>query len=237
MAPATPPRHQPPSNPRQTGAAPRPFARALMWPAAAVGMGALLVFNSLDTSADSKPPTPPAALAPVAPNVALPTTEPKTSAELPRSVPTRIRIPQIGVDAPFTPLSLGPTGQLNAPPPNNSNLAGWYKNGATPGESGSAIVAGHVDTKTGPAVFLQLDALKKGSTINITRTDKTVATFTVDDVATFSKTGFPSDRVYKDTPNPQLRVITCGGAYDKAAKDYTDNVVVFAHLTSSKKAS
>ncbi|WP_030282604.1 class F sortase [Streptomyces catenulae] len=237
MAPATPPRHQPPSTPRQTGAAPRPFARALMWPAAAVGVGALLVFNSLDTSADSKPPAPPAAEAPVAPNLAAPTAEPKTSAELPRSAPTRIRIPQIGVDAPFTPLSLGPTGQLNAPPPNNSNLAGWYKDGATPGENGAAIVAGHVDTKTGPAVFLELDSLKKGNTIDITRADKSVATFTVDNVETFSKAQFPSDRVYNDTANPQLRVITCGGAYDKAAKDYTDNVVVFAHLSSSKKAS
>lgn len=208
-----------------------------MWPVAAVGVGALLVFNSLDTSADSKPPAPPAAAAPLAPNVAVPTAEPKTSAAMPRSAPTRIRIPQIGVDAPFTPLALGPTGQLNAPPPDNSNLAGWYKDGATPGEDGAAIVAGHVDTKTGPAVFLELDSLKKGNKINITRADKTVATFTVDSVETFSKAQFPSDRVYNDTANPQLRVITCGGAYDKAAKDYTDNVVVFAHLTSSKKAS
>lgn len=212
-----------------------------MWPAAAVGVGALLVFNSLDTSADSKPPSSPVALAPVAPDVTVPsappTTHPKTSTALPRSAPTRIRIPKIGVDAPFTPLSLAPTGQLNAPPPDNSNLVGWYKDGATPGENGSAIVAGHVDTKTGPAVFLQLDEVKKGSTIEITRADKSVATFTVDDVETFSKAQFPDDRVYAETPNPQLRVITCGGAYDKAAKDYTDNVVVFAHLSSSRKAS
>ncbi|MFI7099544.1 class F sortase [Streptomyces sp. NPDC050161] len=236
-----PPNQQPPSKPRQTGTAPRPFARALMWPAVAAGMGALLVFNSFDTSADAKPPAPPAAVAPAAPNLFAPTTgpttEPKKELELPRSAPKRLSIPEIGVDAPFTPLSIGAKGQLNAPPPNDSNLAGWFKDGATPGERGASIVAGHVDTKTGPAVFLRLDQLKAGSTADITRNDGSVATFTVDSVETFSKANFPDERVYADTPTPQLRLITCGGVYDRAAKDYVDNVVVFAHLTSTKKAS
>ncbi|MCB5907463.1 class F sortase [Streptomyces sp. SF28] len=206
-----------------------------MWPALAAGMGALLVFNSFDTSADSKPPVPPAAVAPVAPSLFAPTTAPKTELALSRSAPKRLSIPEIGVDAPFTALGLGPKGQLNAPPPNDSNLVGWFKGGATPGERGASIVAGHVDTKTGPAVFLQLDQLKPGSTADITRQDGSVATFTVDSVETFSKANFPDDRVYADTPTPQLRLITCGGAYDRAAKDYVDNVVVFAHLTAMKK--
>lgn len=105
----------------------------------------------------------------------------------------------------------------------------------TPGERGAAIVAGHVDTTTGPAIFLQLRFLQAGSTVDITRTDGTVATFKVDTVETFSKAKFPDKRVYADTPDAQLRLITCGGNYDKTVKDYEDNVVVFAHLDSSKK--
>lgn len=105
----------------------------------------------------------------------------------------------------------------------------------TPGERGAAIVAGHVDTTTGPAIFLQLRFLQPGATVDITRTDGTVATFKVDTVETFSKAKFPDKRVYADTPDAQLRLITCGGNYDRTVKDYEDNVVVFAHLDSSKK--
>jgi sortase (surface protein transpeptidase) len=151
-------------------------------------------------------------------------------------VPTHISIPEIGVSAPFTPLSIGATGQLNAPPPADNNLVGWFEGGVTPGERGSSIVAGHVDTKTGPAVFLLLNTLKPGNTVDITRKDGVVATFEVDSVDSFSKANFPNDRVYADTPDAQLRLITCGGDYDKKAKDYEENVVVFAHLESSKDA-
>ena len=146
-----------------------------------------------------------------------------------------MRIPEIAVDAPFTQLSIGPTGQLDAPPAADKNLVGWFKDGAAPGERGSAIIAGHVDTKTGPAVFLQLESLKPGSTINITREDGVIATFKVDSVETFNKARFPSDRVYADASTAQLRVITCGGAYDRKVKDYVDNIVVFAHLASFRQ--
>lgn len=182
----------------------------------------------MDTSADPKPPSHSAAAA-----------SPRSSASsavpdlaLPRSAPKRLSIPQIAVNAPFTPLTIGPTGQLNAPPAGDKNLVGWYKDGAAPGERGSAIIAGHVDTKTGPAVFLQLESLKTGSTINITREDGIIATFKVDSVETFNKARFPNERVYADASTAQLRVITCGGAYDRKVKDYVDNVVVFAHLAS-----
>ncbi|MFH8472984.1 class F sortase [Streptomyces sp. NPDC018000] len=151
-----------------------------------------------------------------------------------RSVPKQLQIPSLAINAPFTKLSIGPTGQLNPPPPNDSNLVGWFKGGVTPGERGTSIVAGHVDTTTGPAVFLQLQFLKPGSTVNIIRADGSVATFRVDSVETFSKAKFPNKRVYADTPDAQLRLITCGGPYNRAIKDYEDNVVAFAHLDSSK---
>ncbi|MER5281324.1 class F sortase [Streptomyces sp. NPDC002809] len=229
------------------------LGRALLWPAAVAGLGMLLIYNSIGPSADDKPPAPFAAAAPAAPAPAAPAPVSSPAAAVPRqaspapvpssstapglsrSVPTRLKIPAIAVDAPFTPLSVGASGRLDAPPPNDKNLAGWFKGGVTPGERGASIVAGHVDTMTGPAVFLQLRFLRPGSTVDITRADGTVATFKVDTVETFSKAKFPDKRVYADTPDAQLRLITCGGTYDKKAKDYEDNVVVFAHLDSAKK--
>lgn len=221
------------------------LGRSLLWPAAVAGLGMLLIYNSIAPSADDKPPAAaPAAAAPAAPAPdsspagAVPRQATPSSATAPalsRSVPTRLKIPAIAVDAPFTPLSIGSSGRLDAPPPNDNNLVGWFQGGVTPGERGASIVAGHVDTKTGPAVFLQLRFLRPGATVDITRADGTVASFKVDTVETFSKAKFPDKRVYADTPDAQLRLITCGGEYDKKAKDYEDNVVVFAHLDSAKK--
>lgn len=218
------------------------LGRALLWPAAVAGLGMLLIYNSIAPSVDDKAPAAapaPAAPAPASsPAAAVPRQAAPSLATAPalsRSVPTRLKIPAIAVDAPFTPLSIGASGRLDAPPPNDKNLVGWFKGGVTPGERGASIVAGHVDTQTGPAVFLQLRFLRPGATVDITRTDGTVASFKVDTVETFSKAKFPDKRVYADTPDAQLRLITCGGEYDKKAKDYEDNVVVFAHLDSTGK--
>lgn len=150
--------------------------------------------------------------------------------------PLRLTIPQIGVNAPFTPLDLGPGGALNAPPPDDTNLVGWYRAGTVPGDRGPALVLGHVDTKAAPAVFWNLSALPKGSKVDIARDDGLTAEFTVDSAEAFSKTNFPDDRVYGSTPDAQLRLITCGGSYDRKKKDYTANVVVFAHLTALRKS-
>ena len=219
------------------------LGRALLWPAAVAGLGMLLIYNSIGPAADDKPPAPPAAAAPAAPSSSSAASVPRqaspsavTAPPLSRSVPVRLKIPAIAVDAPFTPLSIGADGRLNAPPVNDRNLVGWFQGGVTPGERGASIVAGHVDTKTGPAVFLQLQFLRPGATVDITRADGMVATFKVDTVETFSKAKFPDKRVYADTPDAQLRLITCGGNYDRKVKDYEDNVVVFAHLDSAGKA-
>ncbi|WP_455355709.1 class F sortase [Streptomyces sp. SYSU K217416] len=232
-----------PANPPESESASvsRPLGRALLWPAMAVWLGFLMLYNSLDTPVDNKPLARPAAVSP-APTAA--SASPSATAKTPapvgpamhRSVPKRISIMEIGVNAPFMPLKIGPSGQLDAPPPDDKNLVGWFQGGATPGERGTSIVAGHVDTKTGPAVFLLLSMLKPGSKVDITREDGTVATFTVDSVEKFSKAKFPNERVYADTPSAELRLITCGGEYDRKAKDYVDNVVVFAHLDSGKRA-
>ncbi|MER6675063.1 class F sortase [Streptomyces sp. NPDC000983] len=149
---------------------------------------------------------------------------------LPRSEPVRLLIPRISVDAPFTDLAIGPTGQLNPPPADDTNLVGWHAKGASPGETGTSIVAGHVDTATAPAVFVGLSELKKGDRFQVERADGRTANFVVDSVETFEKDDFPSERVYADTARAQVRLITCAGDYDRKAKDYTDNLVVFAHL-------
>ncbi|MFE7314740.1 class F sortase [Streptomyces sp. NPDC057555] len=214
-----------PSSDLPEKAVPRSAGRGLIWAAGAFLLGSFLVYNSVDTSADAKP---------LSFSAGQQAHRPISDLALSRSAPKRLTIPEIAVDAPFTRLTLGPTGQLNAPPAADTNLVGWYQDGAAPGERGAAIVAGHVDTKTGPAVFLQLETLRPGSTVEITREDGIIATFKIDSVETFSKANFPNDRVYADTPDAQLRLITCGGSYDRKAKDYTANVVAFAHLVSSK---
>ncbi|MER6401417.1 class F sortase [Kitasatospora sp. NPDC001603] len=212
-----------------------------------VGMGAaaaglLMIYNSVDLAPASDPgpgqPAPPAATASASPGgAASPAAAAKPAAPvLKRSKPTRLRIPQIAVDAPFTELTLNPTGELNAPPPEDKNLVGWYRDGVSPGERGAAVVAGHVDTAKGAAVFLLLSLVVPGNKVEVQRADGTVAVFVVDSVETFAKNAFPDQKVYGKTTDSQLRLITCGGVYDKKRKDYLDNVVVFAHLESSRKA-
>ena len=152
---------------------------------------------------------------------------------LPPSPPDRIRIPAIRVNAPLMGLGLTPAGSLDVPPAERKNLAGWYESGTTPGERGTAIVAGHVDNADGPAVFYGLGALKKGAGIEVDRRDGSVARFTVDAVEVYAAKDFPDEKVYGAARRPELRVITCGGEYSRAT-GYQGNVVVFAHLTGSR---
>ncbi|WP_405966837.1 class F sortase [Streptomyces sp. NBC_00015] len=194
--------------------------------------------NDTPTGTASPPHAPPAAgsvPAARAPDAPAPTageadTGGPVGRHLPRSRPVRLFIPKIGVDAPFVDLAIGADGRLEPPPANDVNLVGWHAKGASPGERGTAIIAGHVDTKTSPAVFAGLSELAKGDGFQVLRADGAKASFRVDSVETFDKADFPSDRVYSDTSEAQVRLITCAGAYDRRVKDYTDNLVVFAHL-------
>lgn len=152
---------------------------------------------------------------------------------LPPSPPDRIRIPSLRVDAPLMGLGLTRTGSLDVPPAERKNLAGWYEAGTTPGETGTAIVAGHVDNADGPAVFYRLGALRKGGSIEVERRDGGTALFTVDAVEVYDAKAFPDEKVYGAASRPELRVITCGGGYSRTT-GYRGNVVVFAHLTGSR---
>ncbi|MDQ1050773.1 class F sortase [Streptomyces sp. V4I2] len=195
---------------------------------------ALTMIGNRDTPDDSAPPprvAQPRAAQPGA--SAQPAEEPAeepAGKRLPRATPLRLIIPEISVDAPFTTLAIGPNGQLEPPPADDVNLVGWHAKGASPGEPGTAIIAGHVDTATSPAVFADLRELDEGDTFRVTRADRRTATFVVDSVETFHKKNFPDRRVYADTPRAQVRLITCAGDYDRKVKDYMENLVVFAHL-------
>ncbi|MFI9363331.1 class F sortase [Kitasatospora sp. NPDC053057] len=146
------------------------------------------------------------------------------------SVPTRIRIPSIKVDAPVAGLGLTAARQLNTPPMDQRNLAGWYRDGTSPGAAGNALVVGHADNHTGPAVFYRLGLLRPGDTVEVTRKDRRTAVFTVDSVRVFPKRDFPDALVYGATERAELRMITCGGKFDRKT-GYESNTVVFAHLS------
>ncbi|WP_308217716.1 class F sortase [Streptantibioticus silvisoli] len=159
------------------------------------------------------------------------------AAALPPSLPTRVRIPSIAVDAPVMKLGVDSKNEIQVPPDDNRNMAGWYEYGATPGARGAAVLLGHVDTMKGPAVFYAIGSLHKGNLIEVTRADHKVAVFAVYGVEVYSKSDFPSDKVYDDTPTPEIRVITCGGGFSKTTHSYLGNVVVYAKLTATRTAS
>lgn len=170
-------------------------------------------------------------VAPRATPKAVPSPRPSSPpAPLARSRPVTVAVPAITIEAPVLDLGLDGEGRLATPPIDNPQVVGWYAKGVTPGERGTAVVVGHRDTRTGPAVFVSLDALSAGNTVRVARADGKVAVFTVDRVVTYSKSDFPDKEVYGSTGRPELRLLTCGGAFEPG-KGYEANIVVFAHLT------
>jgi len=139
--------------------------------------------------------------------------------------PTRLRVRAIGVDTALEALRLGAGGELQ--PPRDGDKAGWYADGTAPGDLGPAVLAGHVDSVRGPAVFYRLREIRAGDTIEVIRGGRTV-NFTVTATAWYPKRAFPTDKVYGPTPDRQLRLITCGGVFDRNLRSYKDNLVVYA---------
>ncbi|MFD8570487.1 class F sortase [Streptomyces sp. NPDC059639] len=136
------------------------------------------------------------------------------------------------MSAPLTGLALLDDGRLAAPPETDANLAGWWADGPSPGTRGTAIIAGHVDVPTGRAVFYNLGALGVGMSVLVDRDDASTARFTIDAIDVYDADAFPDDKVYADTGHPELRLITCGGGFDRRHQQYKGNVVVSAHLAS-----
>jgi hypothetical protein len=156
---------------------------------------------------------------------------------LPRSVPVSVGIPAIGVNSGLLHLGLNPDGTIQVPSLYaRPNQAAWYKYSATPGQIGASVIEGHVDTRQGPAVFYRLGALRPGDRVNVRLADGILAIFRVTAVREYPKSDFPSTAIYGATGYAALHLITCGGVFDSASGHYLSTTVVFASLTSSRRA-
>ncbi|WP_188187279.1 class F sortase [Nonomuraea sp. SYSU D8015] len=156
----------------------------------------------------------------------------KMAAPMKAARPTAVYIPSIGVSAPLMELGLDTRGAIQTPPLDSPNLAGWYRYGPVPGQRGAAVITGHLDTRNGPAVFARLKEVKRGDQVQVLRADRSVAVFVVDKVEHTPKTRFPAKKVYGKLRYPGLRLVTCGGAFDRQAHSYRDNTIVYAHLAA-----
>jgi hypothetical protein len=137
-----------------------------------------------------------------------------------------VRLPSLGVGSALVDLDVGADGVLV--PPADPDVAGWYRRGAVPGEQGPTVIAGHVDSRTGPAVFFRLDELAPGDPVEVSRSDGTSFDYRVVSVESHPKDAFPTALVYGPAPGSVLRLVTCGGEFDPGRRHYRDNIVVTA---------
>ncbi len=195
------------------------FAAGLMVIAAGT-VGLLLTRHS--TPAMRPPPLGVAALpAPMGPIVA----PPQLAEQVQIARPVLLTIPLIGVKTRLITLGLTARGALQVP--STTTVAGWYTRSPPPGAIGSAIIVGHIDSLTGPGVFYRLSELRVGDRVYVRRADGTTAEFRVTAVRSYPKDRFPTDTVYSPTPDAELRLITCGGAFDYATGHYLSNTVIY----------
>jgi sortase (surface protein transpeptidase) len=157
------------------------------------------------------------------------TTFRSSQAPLAAPAPTHLDIPAIGVRSRLE--RLGQNSDHTVEVPKNWLRAGWYEDGPAPGEPGAAVILGHVDSPTGPAVFAGLSRLRRGDRVLVRRADETTVQFIVEHIELYSRSDFPATEVYWPTLRPELRLITCGGRYIRSRGGYQSNVVVFALAT------
>lgn len=144
-----------------------------------------------------------------------------------------LTIPAIGVSQRLLRLGLRPDRTVEVPSPADADYPGWYRLGTSPGQIGSAVILGHVDSLTGPAVFYELRSLEKGNRVDVRLADGSVAHFAVQDVVTYPNRDFPARKVYASPGYRALNLVTCGGAYDKGRGGYQSNVVAYTRWTGT----
>ncbi|GAA3337280.1 hypothetical protein GCM10020358_12960 [Amorphoplanes nipponensis] len=142
------------------------------------------------------------------------------------AAPVRLRIRALHVDSRVQRLGLRDDGTVAVP--EKTDVAGWYEGGPRPGQPGPAVILGHVDSRTGPGVFVNLSTVRRGTEIRVDRADGSTVRFRVRKVSQVAKTRFPTDLVYAPSLDPTLRLVTCGGSFDRSRGSYRDNVIVFA---------
>ncbi|MGQ0846716.1 MAG: class F sortase [Sporichthyaceae bacterium] len=153
-----------------------------------------------------------------------------------RSPATHLSFPRMRIDTELMVLDLNPDGTVAVPPDDLGAPAGWYGRGVSPGEVGPTVLLGHVDTKAGPGVFYGLGATRVGDRMSVRRADGRVVDYEVQRVSSYPQTAFPTEEVYGSTPGSELRLITCGGRFDRARGGYQDNIVVFATMVGTPSA-
>jgi sortase (surface protein transpeptidase) len=162
-------------------------------------------------------------------------TVPPTSVPAPaavaRSVPVAVRIPAIGLAVWLTQLGLNANGTVAVP--TSVKVPGWFSPGPSPGQIGSSVILGHVDSFQGPGVFFQLRMLQPGNQIAVNLADGVIATFKVTSVVEYQKTAFPDQKVYGSNGSSELQLVTCGGAFDAQTGHYLSNIVVYSSFVSA----
>lgn len=160
-------------------------------------------------------------------------TAPASSKELSRSVPVEVHAPAINLHTDqLLRLGLTPDGRLEVP--ENSDTVGWYERGPAPGQVGPAVLAGHVDSDDGPAVFYRIGALRPGNEVKVRRVDGKTAVYRVYAVESYPKSDFPTEKVYADTEHAELRLITCGGSFNTETQHYLSNIVAYARMVATR---
>jgi Sortase domain len=191
--------------------------RGLRWFGGAVGLlvGCLLVSGCQGGSGD--------------PSAEATSTRPVTDERAEVGRPVSIAIPAAGVDARVVPVGLRPDRTMEVP---EVDLAGWYEPGPRPGDAGPAVIVGHVDSRKGPAVFFRLGELRRGDRIEVGQQGGGGRSFVVERVERRPKEALPAGRIWNRTREPVLRLITCGGSFDRSTGHYRDNIIVFAGAVS-----
>ncbi|RZQ62108.1 class F sortase [Amycolatopsis suaedae] len=195
-----------------------PFRQGGRLIAAALLVSLTLAGCGSDEAAAPAPPPPP-------PAEAVPVTKPFDGLR-----PTQVRIPKINADSSLISVTVNTEGEMAVPSAKQPMQAAWYRLSPVPGETGPAILLGHVDGNKQPGIFFKLHELAEGDEILVNRSDGKELKFTVTKKQQVPKDRFPSDEIYADTTGPELRVITCGGVFDKEEHSYKDNVVIWAKL-------
>jgi hypothetical protein len=152
---------------------------------------------------------------------------------LPPSPPVRLEIPAIGVSTRLVRLGLGAGGGMQVP--GDFRTAGWFTGAAEPGQLGPALVAGHVDSRRGPAVFFRLHELRPGDEVRVVRADRRVVRFVVESLARYPKRALPGERLYGPATAPSLHLVTCAGSFDRRRHSYRDNLVVAAAIATGPR--
>jgi sortase (surface protein transpeptidase) len=242
-------RHASPARlPGSAGDVARPFARGTRrgrhgspvrvvrrpWAAAALVLGLVVLGGAAAGLAWASQTGRPAAAAAKPPLVPIPrgrwAAAPQVEAAA-VAAPVSLTIPAIGVSTQLVQLGLTASGTLQVPA--STAVAGWYTGSPRPGQTGAAVIAGHVDSQAGPAVFFRLRLLRPGELVYVRRADGSLAVFQVTAVQSYLKTQFPTAAVYGPLPDAELRLITCGGTFDSTTGHYLSNVVVSATLDTT----